>query len=125
MTSADEIFLPFDILTYRWSQNIHVKSMGTRQNILALDTLILIILPFTGRVGCVQHWNQVHYPIYKQECENFGHYALDPQGNYLDPLVYTPHFKDANRFDTAQLNHYWSTNLPQFVKKSHRGNVKL
>lgn len=98
-TDGTNILLPHDILVRRKPENIHIKTIA--------------------RVACVENWKQVHFPIYGHSCGNLGWNPIDPEGRYIAPDFKTPWV--ANWYPVAQLNHYWSLNLAQFVRKSHRG----
>jgi len=49
----------------------------------------------------------------------FGHKLIDPQGHYFKSGPWTP-WQD-NSYPYAQLNHYWTLSLFDFLRKIHRG----
>jgi hypothetical protein len=44
---------------------------------------------------------------------------VDPQGHRLIPDYHTPWVD--NYYPEAQINHYWTLNMVQFIRKIHRG----
>lgn len=71
-----------------------------------------------NRVGCVDLWHNEHCPAYRDSCP-YGIRPIDPQGHYLDCQPWTPWID--NYYPVAQLNHYWTLSLADFLRKIHRG----
>ena len=90
--------LPHDMLTRRMYENSHIKTIS--------------------RVSCVERWVHDHAPNFKSDCP-FGHKLIDPQGHYFKSGPWTP-WTD-NSYPYAQLNHYWTLSLFDFLRKIHRG----
>lgn len=98
-TCSRDICTPMDMVTTRWFENKHVKTIA--------------------RVMCAETWHNVHYPHYKHPCENYGTKPVDPQGHQLVPDYFTPWVD--NYYPEVQLNHYWTLSMLQFLRKIHRG----
>lgn len=71
------------------------------------------------RIGCVGHWANEHCPSYNDRCGHLGDMPLDPQGHYIKCSPWTPWVD--NSYPVAQLNHYWTLSLSDFLRKIHRG----
>lgn len=72
-----------------------------------------------SRIGCSKRWsNSEHCPGYN-EC-GWGHgELLDPEQRYIPCKAWTPWVD--NKYPVAQLNHYWSLSLSDYLRKIHRG----
>ena len=90
--------LPHELLTRRMFENSHIKTIS--------------------RVSCVDRWVHDHAPNFKSGCP-FGHKLLDPEGHYFKSGPWTPWVD--NKYPNAQLNHYWTLSLFDFLRKIHRG----
>ena len=92
------IILPHEMLTRRMYENPHIKTIT--------------------RVSCVDRWVNDHAPNFKADCP-FGEKLVDPQGHFFKASAFTPWVD--NSYPNAQLNHYWSVSLFDFMRKIHRG----
>lgn len=71
-----------------------------------------------NRVACVDSWHNEHCPGYTSDCP-FGARPKDPENHTLACQSWTPWID--NNYPTAQLNHYWTLSLADFLRKIHRG----
>lgn len=71
-----------------------------------------------NRVACVDTWHNEHCPVYRASCP-FGQRPVDPENHTLACQSWTPWID--NYYPTAQLNHYWTLSLADFLRKIHRG----
>ena len=73
-----------------------------------------------SRIGCSKQWtNNEHCPGYIETCP-FGHgELLDPEQRYIPCGPWTPWVD--NKYPVAQLNHYWTLSLADYLRKIHRG----
>mmetsp|Transcript_1340 Transcript_1340/g.2173 ORF Transcript_1340/g.2173 Transcript_1340/m.2173 type:complete len:389 (+) Transcript_1340:54-1220(+) len=92
------VLLPHDKLLRRMYENPHIKSVN--------------------RVGCVELWHNEHCPNYRASCP-FETRPKDPENHTLNCQPWTPWID--NNYPTAQLNHYWTLSLADFLRKIHRG----
>jgi hypothetical protein len=92
------ILLPHEMLLRRMHENKHIKTIN--------------------RIECADHWENEHCPQYKATCP-FGSKAVDPQGHFIKCTYFTPWID--NNYPIAQLNHYWTLSLADFLRKIHRG----
>lgn len=95
---ASQIILPHDMLTKRMYENPHIKTIS--------------------RIGCSKNWVNEHCPEYQPKCI-YGHKPIDPVGRYINCGPWTPYTD--NDYRGAQLNHYWTLSLADFLRKIHRG----
>lgn len=73
-----------------------------------------------SRVGCVELWHNEHCPKYSDLCPSkYGQRPVDPEGRYIECKPWTPWVD--NHYPVAQLNHYWTLSLDDFLRKIHRG----
>jgi hypothetical protein len=71
-----------------------------------------------NRISCVDSWHNEHCPTYREVCP-FGKSPKDPENHTLACQSWTPWID--NYYPTAQLNHYWTLSLADFLRKIHRG----
>lgn len=95
---TSDIILPHDMLVRRMHENPHIKTIS--------------------RVGCSDHWEIEHCPNFKKGCP-YGDNPIDPQGRFIKCGPWTPWVD--NDYRVAQLNHYWTLSLNDFLRKIHRG----
>ena len=91
-------YLPHELSLRRMTENPHIKIIS--------------------RMSCYDHFVDEHSLKYKANCP-FGQNVIDPQGHYFKPGPWTPW--TANHYPIAQLNHYWTLSLFDFLRKIHRG----
>lgn len=97
-TNAEPILLPHEMLLRRMHENPHIKTIN--------------------RLECADHWENEHCPQYKATCP-YGLKPVDPQGHFIKCGPWTPWVD--NNYPVAQLNHYWTLSLTDFLRKIHRG----
>ncbi|RYH29447.1 hypothetical protein EON65_08465 [archaeon] len=72
------------------------------------------------RLTCVDHFVNEHCPTYRSDSDcPYGSRPIDPQGHYINCGPWTPWVD--NHYPVAQLNHYWTLSLQDFLRKIHRG----
>lgn len=89
---------PFEVLTVRAVESVHLKSMA--------------------RVNCVSKWSNPHYPELNG-CAGFNGKSVDLLGRNITPGKRPP--PRLPNYEVAQLNHYWTYNFRHFLRKMHRG----
>jgi hypothetical protein len=71
-------------------------------------------------VVCVETWHNEHCPSYTDASQcPFGSRPKDPENHTINCQSWTPWID--NNYPTAQLNHYWTLSLADFLRKIHRG----
>lgn len=94
----DPILLPHEMLVRRMFENPHIKTIN--------------------RLECMDHFENEHCPVYTGKCP-YGAKPMDPQGHVITCGPWTPWVD--NYYPIAQLNHYWTLSLSDFLRKIHRG----
>lgn len=93
------VVLPHERLLRRWYFNSHVKAIS--------------------RITCVAQFERSgHCPRYIKSCP-YGSMPRDTLEREFD-CPFTEPFKGPD-YPVAQLNHYWTLSLPDFLRKIHRG----
>ena len=64
-----------------------------------------------------------HCPGYTGQCGYGGGNLLDPEGRSIHCGPWTPYVDNA--YPNAQLNHYWTLSLADYLRKIHRGKGKM
>ena len=98
MISHYPLVLPHEMLIRRMHENEHIKTIN--------------------RLECADKFVNEHCPNYKPKCP-YGLKPIDPQGHYITCGPWTPWVD--NYYPIAQLNHYWTLSLSDFLRKIHRG----
>lgn len=94
------VILPQDMLLVRMKENFHVKSMA--------------------RPACVEKINSPHYMDLFASCPYTPRITTISGKTFANSPV--SHAADRHvNYDIAQLNHYWSTSVGDFMRKVHRG----
>lgn len=68
----------------------------------------------------MDHFENEHCPVFTKPTQcPYGVKPIDPQGHYISCSPWTPWVD--NHYPVAQLNHYWTLSLQDFLRKIHRG----